>query len=137
MVRMIQIPKKNPNVGKKAPGKTTPTMLAQACAKGRLQYKKKLYRPGTLALKEIRHYQKTTDLLIRRAPFIRLCKEVSQDMGFLYRFQSNAIAALQEASEAFLVGLFEDTNLIAIHAKRKTIMPKDMQLARRIRGHQF
>ncbi len=88
------------------------------------------YRPGTVALREIRRYQKSTELLIRNLPF----REIAQDFKTDLRFQSSAVAALQEASEAYLVGLFEDTNLCAIHAKRVTIMPKDIQLARRIRG---
>jgi histone H3 len=92
------------------------------------------YRPGTVALREIRRFQKSTDLLIRKAPFQRLVREIAQDMKRDVRFQSTAVLALQEASEAYLVGLFEDTNLCAIHAKRVTIMPKDIQLARRIRG---
>lgn len=96
------------------------------------------FRPGTVALREIRRYQKTTDLLIRKAPFQRLVREIAHgwanDTMKDLRFQSSAVAALQEAAEAYLVGLFEDTNLCAIHAKRVTIMPKDMQLARRIRG---
>eukprot|EP00961_Rhodomonas_salina_P218366 2950674-Rhodomonas_salina.1 len=92
------------------------------------------YRPGTGALREIRKYQKSSELLIRKLPFQRLVREVSQDFKPDLRFQSHAIAALQEASEAYLVGIFEDTNLCAIHGKRVTIMPKDMQLARRIRG---
>lgn len=93
------------------------------------------YRPGTVALREIRKYQKSTELLIRRMPFQRFVREITQDMfPKAYRFQQSSIDALQEASEAYLVGLFEDTNLCAIHAKRVTIMPKDMQLARRIRG---
>ncbi|KAF4688178.1 hypothetical protein FOZ60_003127 [Perkinsus olseni] len=92
------------------------------------------YRPGTVALREIRRYQKSTDLLIRKLPFQRLVREVAQDFKTDLRFQSSAVMALQEAAEAYLVGLFEDTNLCAIHAKRVTIMPKDMQLARRIRG---
>jgi histone H3 len=94
------------------------------------------YRPGTIALREIRRYQKNTELLIRKLPFQRLVREVMQDVapnGDM-RLQSHAILALQEASEAYLVSLFEDTNLCAIHAKRVTIMPKDIQLARRIRG---
>ncbi|RLN44646.1 hypothetical protein BBJ29_001166 [Phytophthora kernoviae] len=85
-------------------------------------------------LREIRKYQKSTDLLIRKLPFQRLVREIAQDYKTDLRFQSTAILALQEASEAYLVGLFEDTNLCAIHAKRVTIMPKDIQLARRIRG---
>ena len=92
------------------------------------------FRPGTVALREIRRYQKSTELLIRRLPFQRLVREIAQDYKTDLRFQSSAIAALQEAAEAYLVGLFEDSNLCAIHAKRVTIMPKDIQLARRIRG---
>uniref|UniRef100_A0AAQ4PXQ6 Core Histone H2A/H2B/H3 domain-containing protein n=1 Tax=Gasterosteus aculeatus aculeatus TaxID=481459 RepID=A0AAQ4PXQ6_GASAC len=92
------------------------------------------YRPGTVALREIRRYQKSTELLIRKLPFQRLVREIAQDFKTDLRFQSSAVMALQESSEAYLVGLFEDTNLCAIHAKRVTIMPKDIQLARRIRG---
>ena len=92
------------------------------------------YRPGTVALREIRKYQKSTDLLIRKLPFQRLVREVAQDYKCDLRFQTTALLALQEAAEAYMVGLMEDTNLCAIHAKRVTIMPKDMQLARRIRG---
>ena len=92
------------------------------------------YRPGTLALREIRKYQKSTELLIRKLPFQRLVREIATEYKSDLRFQSSAVLALQEASESYLVGLFEDTNLCAIHAKRVTIMPKDMQLAKRIRG---
>ena len=96
------------------------------------------YRPGTSALREIRKYQRSTDLLIPALPFSRLVKEVASSVmgnqGEHLRFQSLALKALQEASEAFLVGLFEDVLLCAIHAKRVTIMPRDMNLARRIRG---
>jgi histone H3 len=92
------------------------------------------FRPGTVALREIRRYQKSTELLIRKVPFCRLVREIAQDFKTDLRFQSGAIMALQEASEAYLVHLMEDTNLCAIHAKRVTIMPKDLQLARRIRG---
>jgi histone H3 len=92
------------------------------------------YRPGTVALRDIRRYQKTTELLIRKQPFQRLVREIATDYKTDVRFQSSAIMALQESAEAFLVGLFEDTNLCANHAKRVTIMPKDMALARRIRG---
>ena len=82
----------------------------------------------------IRKYQKGTELLIRKLPFQRLVREIAQDYRSDVRFQSLAILAIQEASEAFLVSVFEDTNLCAIHGKRVTIMPKDMQLAMRIRG---
>ncbi|KIX10610.1 histone H3-like centromeric protein CSE4 [Rhinocladiella mackenziei CBS 650.93] len=98
--------------------------------------KPRRYKPGTQALREIRRYQQSTDLLILKLPFARLVREVSVYIGARpdLRWQSQAIQALQEASEAFLVHLFEDTNLCAIHAKRVTIMQKDIQLARRIRG---
>ena len=79
-------------------------------------------------------YQKSTELLIRKLPFQRLVREIAQDFKTDLRFQSSAVMALQEASEAYLVGLFEDTNLGAIHAKHVTIMPKDFQLSKRIRG---
>lgn len=92
------------------------------------------YRPGTVAIREIRNYQKTTHLLLRKLPFQRLVRELAQEFKNDLRFQGTAILALQEASEAYLVALFEDTNLCAIHAKRITIMPKDIQLARRVRG---
>jgi len=92
------------------------------------------FRPGTVALREIRRFQKSTELLIRKVPFARLVKEIAADFRIGLRFQSSAIGALQEAAEAYLVGLFEDTNECALHAKRVTIMAKDMQLARRLRG---
>ncbi|EGG02998.1 histone-fold-containing protein [Melampsora americana] len=92
------------------------------------------YKPGTVALREIRRYQKSTELLIRKLPFQRLVREIAQDFKTDLRFQSSAIGALQESAEAYLVSLFEDTNLAAIHAKRVTIQPKDIQLARRLRG---
>ena len=99
--------------------------------------KPKRYRPGTVALREIRRYQRSTELLIRRAPFNCLVREFMQDLqrgGHELRISPTAITALQEVAEAYLVLLFEDTNLCAIHAKRVTIMPKDIQLARRIHG---
>ncbi len=96
--------------------------------------KRKRFRPGTVALREIRQYQKGTQLLIRRLPFNRLVREIAQNYHMELRFQGSAILALQEAAEAYLVSLFEDSNLHAIHAKRITIMPADIQLALRIRG---
>ena len=94
------------------------------------------FRPRTIALREICRYQKTTELLLRKAPFQRLVREITQDIlkKEKTRYASIAVLALQEASEAYAVGLFEDTNLCAIHAKRVTIMPKNITLARRIRG---
>ena len=98
------------------------------------------YRPGTCALREIRRYQKSTDLLVAKLPFARYFREVvGENKPASWgtdtpRVTGSALAATQEAYEAYQVGLFEDTNLCAIHAKRITIMPKDIQLARRIRG---
>ena len=96
--------------------------------------KARRYRPGTKALKDIRRHQRSTDLLIRRLPFARVAREI----GALYvsdlRWQKVALEALQHAAEAYLVGLFEDSVLCAIHAKRVTVQPKDIQLSRRIRG---
>ena len=87
-----------------------------------------------MALREIRRYQKSTELLIKKLPFQRLVREISQDFKSDMRFQGTSVLALQEASEAYLVSLLEDTNLCAIHAKRITVMPKDLSLAKRIRA---
>ena len=92
------------------------------------------FRPGTVALREIRQFQKSTDLLIRKLPFQKVVREIATQYKSDLRFQTQAILALQEACEAYLVKLFEDTNLCAIHAKRVTIRAKDMMLAKRIRG---
>lgn len=96
----------------------------------------KSFRPKKNAnvLREIRQLQRNTDLLLRKAPFQRMVREIATRIHKGLRWQTQAVAALQEAAEAYLVALFEDTNLCAIHAKRVTIMPKDMHLARRIRG---
>jgi len=133
------------STGGKTPRKANPTL--QAPARGRRDededeqpQRRKRYRPGLIALREIRKYQKSTDLLISKLPFSRLVREIAvelvtdpdNDVGL--RWQSSALLALQEATEAYLVHLFEDTNLCAIHAKRVTIMQRDIQLARRIRG---
>ena len=95
------------------------------------------FRPGTVALREIRRYQKSTELLIRKLPFQRVVREIAQKLGFDLRFQGQAILALQEASEFYLTSLFDDANLLAIHGKRVTIFPKNLRLARRIRGDLF
>ena len=92
------------------------------------------YRAGTAALKDIHHFQKTSVLLIRKLPFQRLVREIAQDFKTDLRFQSAVILCLQEATEAYLVRLFDDANLCAIHARRVTIMPRDIKLARRIQG---
>ena len=92
------------------------------------------YRPGTMSLREIRRYQRSTDLLIGKLAFQRLVREISQYLAPGLRFQPSALLALQEAAEAYIVGVFDDVNLCAIHARRVTIMPRDLQLALRIRG---
>ncbi|EHB13144.1 Histone H3.2 [Heterocephalus glaber] len=127
MARTKQTARKS--TGGKAPRKQLATKAARKSAPATGGVKKPHRH-----LREIRRYQKSTELLIRKLPFQRLVREIAQDFKTDLRFQSSAVMALQEASEAYLVGLFEDTNLCAIHAKRVTIMPKDIQLARRIRG---
>ena len=133
---LVAVARKEPRNFKKGQGrqgarkKGEDSLRGPQCATKR----KHRYRPGTLAFREIRHDQKKTDLLIRKAPFARLVKEIAQEFMVEIRFRGSAISALQEAAEAYLVGLFEDTNLCAIHAKRITIMPRDIQLARCIRG---
>ena len=95
---------------------------------GQKKRKARRYTPGTVALREIRRHQKSSELLIRGMPFQRLVREIAQVHNPYVHFQSSTILALQESAEAYLVGLLEDSNLCAIHAKRVTIMPKDMQL---------
>ena len=133
MARFKQAARKS--MGGKAPRRALAAKLSKKSGPVVTEQKKPhRYRPGTVALREIRRYQKTTELLIRKRPFQRLVREVATRFHSDLRFQSLSILALQEASEAYLVGLFEDTNLCAIHSKRVTIFPKDIQLARRIRG---
>ncbi|KAJ9513609.1 hypothetical protein QJQ45_006086 [Haematococcus lacustris] len=120
MARTKQTARKS--TGGKAPRKQLATKAARKSAPATGGVKKPhRYRPGTVALREIRKYQKSTELLIRKLPFQRLVREIAQDFKTDLRFQSSAVLALQEAAEAYLVGLFEDTNLAAIHAKRVTI----------------
>ena len=96
--------------------------------------KARRYRPGTVALREIRRYQKSTELLIRKAPFQRLVREVLQDVKSDIRLTASSVEAIQNAAEAYLVSIFEDANLCAVHARRVTVMPKDFQLVKRIRN---
>ncbi|XP_056307392.1 uncharacterized protein LOC130219134 [Danio aesculapii] len=115
MARTKQTARKS--TGGKAPRKQLATKAARKSAPATGGVKKPhRYRPGTVALREIRRYQKSTELLIRKLPFQRLVREIAQDFKTDLRFQSSAVMALQESSEAYLVGLFEDTNLCAIHA---------------------
>ena len=117
MARTKQTARKS--TGGKAPRKQLATKAARKSAPATGGVKKPhRYRPGTVALREIRKYQKSTELLIRKLPFQRLVRAIALDFKTALRFQSSAVLALQEACEAYLVGLFEDTNLCAIHAKR-------------------
>lgn len=138
MARVKQTPSRHASqYGGKSPRKQLATKAARKSAPetGGVKHKKPhRYRPGTVALREIRRYQKSTDLMIKKLPFNRLVREITLDFANNIKYRPEAIMALQEASEAYLVHLFEDTNLCAIHAHRVTIMPKDVQLARRIRG---
>ena len=97
------------------------------------------YRPGTVALREIRRYQKSTELLIKKRPFQRIMREAvdavkTKTTTESLRCQTTAIAATQEAAEAYAVQQLEDANLCAIHGKRVTLFPKDIKLARRIKN---
>lgn len=132
MARTKQTARKS--TGGKAPRKQVASKAARKSVASSGVKKPHRYRPGTVALREIRRYQKSTELLIRKLPFQRLVREIAMESKSDLRFQSTAIAALQEAAEAYLVSLFEDVNLCAIHSKRVTIMVRDIQLARRIRG---
>jgi histone H3 len=133
MARTKQTARKS--TGGKAPRKQLATRAARKSAPAAGGVKKPhRYRPGTVALREIRRLQKSTDLLIRKLPFQRLVREIYQDNKRDIRLKSTTSLMYQEAAEAYHVGLFEDTNLCAIHAKRVTIKSKDLQLARRIRG---
>jgi histone H3 len=121
--------------GGKAPCIHVATMAARKLARHMGGVKKPhRYRPGTVTICEILKYQKNTELLIRKAPFQCLVKEIATDFKSDLRMQSTALLALQEASKAYLVCLFEDSNECAIHAKRVMIMQKDIRLAQRIRG---
>ena len=113
----------------KNPGLIKAQRTAKKGKTGYSEPKKQRFRPGTVALQEIRRYQKNTDLLIRKLPFQCLVREIIFKHKQDYRLAAAAVAALQEAAEDYLIGLFKDTNFCAIHAKRVTIMPKDIQLA--------
>ena len=122
--------------------KTTATTKAEkaikktAPAEGGMK-KKMRWRPGTVALREIKRYQRGTDLLLLKAPFQRFVRSICDGIDGQLRFQAQALLALQEAAESYVTGLFEDANLCAIHASRVTVMKKDLDLARRIRGERF
>ena len=136
MARTKQTARRNENGKQPNPKSIKAVQAARKAAATTGEVKKPhRYRPGTVALQEIRRYQKLTELLIRKLPFQRFVRELAQSFGKGdWRFTADAIKAFQEVAEAYIAGIFEDTNLCAIHAKRVTIMPKDIQLARRLRG---
>ena len=95
------------------------------------------WRPGTVALREVRKAMKGTELLVAKAPFQRLVRECAEGHKAGLRFQSAAVAAIQEATEAYVISLLADANLAASFAGRVTCMPKDLHLVRRLRGDRF
>jgi histone H3 len=130
MARGKDTARKAAKVGKKAAKKSA----ASGVKKGKGSRK---WHPGTVALRQIKKYQKSTDLLLRKAPFQRLVRELAGNYKDGLRFASSAVAALQEATESYVVSLLSDTNLCAVHSRRVTIMPRDLHLARRLRGERF
>ena len=142
------MPKKVPiKGGKKARKHILQKILRQGITHTGGVKKPHQYRPGMVALREIRRHQKSTECLIKRTQFQKLIREISQEYivcpdgpgppSIQVWFQSTAIAALQEAAENFIVRLFEDVNLLAVHDKRVTVMPRDIRLALRIRGDHY
>lgn len=121
------------STGGKAPRKALATKAAHKSNPQSKPKKPYRYRPGTIALCEIRKLQKSAELFIRKLPFQRLVREIGQDSNIGLRWAPPAILALQDAAETYLVKLFEDTNMLAIHAKNITITDKELKLARRIR----
>jgi histone H3 len=95
------------------------------------------WRPGTVALREVRKYQKTTEHLIRKAPFVRLVRECLFKTKESIRLSASACEAIQDATESYMTGLLSDANLCTLHAKRVTLMPRDLKLARRLRGERI
>jgi histone H3 len=132
--KQIALPSKS-KLQTKSAKKTVP--VSPAFSSGGIK-KPHRYRPGTVALREIRRYQKSTDLLMRKMPFQRIVRHITMLLAKTdFRYRASALEALQHSAEAYLVGVFEDSQLCAIHAKRVTIMVRDMQLARRIKGEKF
>ena len=132
--------KASKKVAKKSkPAKTSKMAGKISKAASKVQAKKEgprkhRWRPGTVALREIKKYQKQSTPCLPRAPFQRLVRSITGEYDPDLRFQSQALVALQEAAEAYLTGIMEDANLCALHSKRVTVMKKDLMLARRLRG---
>ena len=131
MARTKQTARKS--TGGKAPRKKLATKAARKSAPTSGGVKKPhRYRPGTVALREIRKYQKTTELLCRKAPMARLMREILQDFKTDIRITQGALLGFREIVGAFMVKVFENSNLAAIHAKRITVSPKDTNLVKYI-----
>jgi len=122
------------STGGKAPAGLARAAARRATKAGSKPVVKRRYRHGTVALRDIRKFKRSGELLLSKLPFQRLVREVAQEYKNTPRLQASAVLALQEAAEAYLVGLFQDAQLCAVHAKRVTVVSKDIQLARRIRG---
>ena len=134
MARTKQTARKT--TGGKAPRKQLATKAARKTSAQPTETptKKLRYKAGTVALKEIRRYQNSTDLLIRKLPFQRFVRNIAQQYKADARFQAPALACLHEAVESFLSGVFEDANLCAVHSRRVTVLPRDLQLVSKLRG---
>lgn len=137
MARMKQIPSKRKTEAAKLPAAAKvgkKTAVESGGAKPQQQRKKRRTRAGTAALRQIRHYQKNTQLLIPKLPFQRLVREIAQDYRDDLRFQRNALDALQEGAEAFLTEHLQGANEVALHAHRVTVFPGDLRLSNRLRN---
>ena len=134
LVRLVKsaVPKPRKNIGSRKVHKEA--YLAKKNAASQKPRKKFRWRPGTVALREIRKYQSSTDVLIRKAPFRRVVRESVTHIKESFRMQPSALQAIQEATEAYIVEMLKDANLCCIHGRRVTLMPKDLKLARMLRG---
>tara|TARA_B110000902_G_C13903418_1_gene435330 strand:- start:79 stop:582 length:504 start_codon:yes stop_codon:yes gene_type:complete len=133
MARSKDTARKAPKVKKTKVG----SKKAAKSASGVKKTTKRRWHAGTVALRQVKKFQKSTNLLLRKAPFQRLVRELAGNYKDGLRFASSAVLALQEATEAYVVSVLSDTNLCAIHSRRVTIMPRDLHLARRLRGERF
>jgi histone H3 len=129
----LQTMARSKDTARKAP-KVASIGKKKTAAKSGVKTTKRRWHAGTVALRQIKSFQKSTSLLLRKAPFQRLVRELAGNYKDGLRFASSAVLALQEATESYIVSVLSDTNLAAIHAKRVTIMPRDLHLARRLRG---
>ena len=120
-----------------APFSQKATQPDSSIQEAKVEKTKRRFKPGTVVLREIKKYQKSTELMLPRAPFQRLVRDITHQIDPDLRFQQTAIDAIQEAAEGYMVSLFEDANACAIHSKRVTLSIQHINLARRIRGDQY